>query len=433
MIEKILINLFVAVVEIIAFNELCRRFRKQDGFNKYIAVVCVAVYMAMSVIITIYLNHSIIVLGMIICMLVAYSFSYRMKLHKRIIAAAFVIILGVAYEMMIFLLVGVINNISPEEIQNNTELYLLSCVICKFLLYFTIKAFVLLVKPEGSSISKRHNALILLMPISSIAVLMILSRLSYSSQEVIDKILILVVAVLLISANIGVLIINDVIIKRESRILRQKLDIEAFERDRKEYSYIIDSQIKSNKEMHDWKHKMYTLKSMISEDSSGASMFIDELCKSASESKVQKYIDKDDINAILNVKKGLAESKNIDMTINAILIDEIYINSMDLCVLLGNMLDNSIEACEGVERRNAYINLDISTKGEFLAITCKNNTSNDAVFAGTTNKKNVALDHGYGLNKIIEIVNQYDGNVEFEIVASEFSMYIIMKNCRSRR
>ena len=51
------------------------------------------------------------------------------------------------------------------------------------------------------------------------------------------------------------------------------------------------------------------------------------------------------VDAILNSKLSLIKSKQITVNAKAVVPSELRISEVDLCVIIGNLLDNAMEAC----------------------------------------------------------------------------------------
>ena len=68
------------------------------------------------------------------------------------------------------------------------------------------------------------------------------------------------------------------------------------------------------------------------------------------------------------------EYSNIDINKSVNITEPIYIDDIDLCGLLGNLLDNAIEACERTES-NRFINIKIITVKNNLIILIQNSMS----------------------------------------------------------
>ncbi len=113
------------------------------------------------------------------------------------------------------------------------------------------------------------------------------------------------------------------------------------------------------------------------------------------------------LDAVLNSKLSLARHKNIEVHIKAIVPKALKITDVDLCVLMGNLLDNAMEACENrqpdsaLEFDHPFIRVYIGMKGNHLYICVTNTVLN--------NKKKTGPFHGFGLIRVDKICSKYGG------------------------
>ncbi len=129
----------------------------------------------------------------------------------------------------------------------------------------------------------------------------------------------------------------------------------------------------------------------------------------------------DVVDGILNHSIAEAKEKGIRMDVNVEFPKNSNIASDDLCVILFNLLDNAMEACEICSRKGGESQLEISVTirriQQFLMIKVKNPCIRPikrrfGVFLST--KENPAH-HGIGLRNVRERAEKYNGNVEFEV------------------
>ena len=427
MIDKILINLFTAVIELIVVIELYTRFNMNKKCNYKIALPSIVLYLVFSVIATYYISEPFIMLLANCIIYFILSFAYKLKMYKRVLAIITVYVISIAYEMLVGLIVGAINEISIKVIQSDLELYLLICIISKFLLYITIKIIVMAYKPTDKVATKMHSILHLLFPLSSFIILFILSYVVYNSDTRLEKIVVLLAAIVLIVANIATFILYDIAVKREVRLHNNEVEAVLISNQKKEYESLIESQLDSNKMTHDLKNKMFAIKACIESSNPRALLLVDELCEVVSGSQIIQYTKLNDLDALLNAKIHSAKLKNIIVKTNIFVDRAINIDSIDLCVLLGNILDNGIESCERLDDCSKSISLTLRTRESQLAIKCENSTQLEKYEEGNTSK-NDKLAHGFGLNKIKEIADKYDGSAEYLVRDKVFITCITMKN-----
>lgn len=119
------------------------------------------------------------------------------------------------------------------------------------------------------------------------------------------------------------------------------------------------------------------------------------------------------VDAILNSKLSLMRTKKLPVNIKAAVPKECSISEVDLCAIIGNLLDNAMEACEKQpEDAERFIRIYIGVLKGQLYISAANSLHGELKKSGRrylSTKKSAS--HGYGLMRIDRIVNKYQGYV----------------------
>jgi sensor histidine kinase regulating citrate/malate metabolism len=136
------------------------------------------------------------------------------------------------------------------------------------------------------------------------------------------------------------------------------------------------------------------------------------------------YTENKFIDSLLNYKIGLAIDKNIKVEI---IVDKNIpdISDVDLCSILGNLLDNAVEACEDENITEKIIVLHMTAKKSCLSICVKNSISASVIEKNpnlTTTKQNKEI-HGVGLNSVRSIAEKYSGF--FKISEQEKKYFVV--------
>ena len=116
-------------------------------------------------------------------------------------------------------------------------------------------------------------------------------------------------------------------------------------------------------------------------------------------------------DTIINSKYSTAHSKGIAFTVNAAIPKECTISDLHLASVLGNLLDNAIEA--QVDEYEPFIHVQISVMNSFFMIKIINRCSHP-INTDTTSKKDKTM-HGIGLKSVKSIVKIYDGEFTLEV------------------
>lgn len=184
---------------------------------------------------------------------------------------------------------------------------------------------------------------------------------------------------------------------------------------------------------HDFKNHIICIKELLEEDKlKSAIEYIDSLKDKAFEVYTWINTGNDIVDAILNQKKSEGNNKNIDIDIKVSIPEDINIDTLDLCTILGNALDNSIEANEKIEDENKRnIKVRINPYKEYLFIEILNpsivNPIDEEGRLITT--KQDKEKHGFGIKSMESAVEKYDGMLSYEYNNGEFVLNIMLPIC----
>ncbi|MCI5586441.1 MAG: GHKL domain-containing protein [Lachnospiraceae bacterium] len=133
------------------------------------------------------------------------------------------------------------------------------------------------------------------------------------------------------------------------------------------------------------------------------------------------------IDSIINSKLQDASEKEIKVNADIILPAHIEISTDDMVIILGNLLDNAIEACEKVDA-DKYIDILMRYENGCIFLNIKNSFNHVINRAGDefiTLKKDKTL-HGLGIKSVKNTIETYNGIIEFSSKSNEFSVDIIL-------
>ena len=135
------------------------------------------------------------------------------------------------------------------------------------------------------------------------------------------------------------------------------------------------------------------------------------------------------IDSVLNTKYYEAIDKGISFEFILDDLSEITIDDADLIILMSNIYNNAIEACEKVLCDNNSGRVEISTKCitklNKLFFTVRNSYDGQINYDMSTTKKDKTL-HGYGINAIKSVIAKYNGNYYTEMDGNVFTTYVII-------
>ena len=133
------------------------------------------------------------------------------------------------------------------------------------------------------------------------------------------------------------------------------------------------------------------------------------------------------LDSILNAKLAIAEKGQIRIHCDASIPPQLHVSDLDLCVILGNLLDNAIESCRKIkvpDERFIRVYIGILKKQLYISIT---NATSETVKQRTdhyfTTKRG---DHGHGLKRVDQVVKKYDGYLNRQNEPGVFATEIVL-------
>lgn len=134
------------------------------------------------------------------------------------------------------------------------------------------------------------------------------------------------------------------------------------------------------------------------------------------------------VDAILNSKLSLIKSKDIAVNAKAIVPAELKISDVDLCAIIGNLLDNAMEACEKQdETSECFIRVFIGVLKSQLYISVMNSVGGTVAKDGKNYiSTKVSGNHGFGLMRVDRIVEKNGGYVNRQNEPGVFATEVML-------
>lgn len=146
------------------------------------------------------------------------------------------------------------------------------------------------------------------------------------------------------------------------------------------------------------------------------------------------YIDcgNQTVNTILNMEFGKAKRENIAISYQLVVPPVLPFTEGDLCAILANILDNSIEECcrmRDTTGETPDIRLEIYPKQSYLLIVCSNATDRETLQRQAhglrTTKKDDTL-HGFGTRIISKTAERNNGCAQFRLENGRFICKVML-------
>jgi len=180
---------------------------------------------------------------------------------------------------------------------------------------------------------------------------------------------------------------------------------------------------------HDFRTHLAALSSLLEQDDiEGARSYLAELRVRTTERILLVNSHNAAIDAVLNQKSYIGKQQNIDMRFRISDLSALHIPAADITIVLGNLLDNAMEACAKLEQKARWIEVRLlyHTNGnpDLLLITVTNPSLPVEIRNGkiATSKDNT-MSHGFGLQNVEDILHRYEAEHTLSYKDGRFSFY----------
>ena len=132
-------------------------------------------------------------------------------------------------------------------------------------------------------------------------------------------------------------------------------------------------------------------------------------------------------DVILNSKISLARSRDIKVDADAHVPVSLNISEVDMCIIVGNLFDNAIEACMQLpkEERMIRVYMDIKNTQLYMSFTNTTAQKKQKKYGGRF-QSTKGEGHGYGLVRIDTIVERYQGYLRRSSEDGAFTTEILL-------
>lgn len=190
----------------------------------------------------------------------------------------------------------------------------------------------------------------------------------------------------------------------------------------------------SNTVLRTWKHDnqnfLHTLLQLLNDGKeTEAKTFLSSLLENTAKATEIRYTGISAIDAVLSLKSAVIQNAGIQFQQQIYLpkTPKLSLDDVHLCALLGNILDNALEACQYVTE-NPYIHFTMRLVKSNLFLSVKNSCDGQYIYDRNhrlqTRKQDTG--HGIGLARIEEIVAKTNGFLELKPEKETFEISILL-------
>lgn len=213
--------------------------------------------------------------------------------------------------------------------------------------------------------------------------------------------------------------------------VRRKKRFSIMKRQLKFYQTMESDVREQQKMIHDFQNHLLCIQGLLEDGQiTEAEKYIKQIYGKCRSTQGIYYTNHPIVNSILRQKNRQAEEKGITMILNIGDLAGVIVKDMDLVTVLTNLLDNEIEACERLSKKEKRIYLCCLIEGQELRVSVENPVEQEPKRLGKpfrTSKKNQRK-HGIGMENIHRVVEKYQGDDFVACEKGRFLHTVILKN-----
>lgn len=306
---------------------------------------------------------------------------------------------------------------------------LLTIIFVQILIFCVFDVILKAISSENVRLNYKEWILILsVLGISITALVLIRTALLVSKVNLEQSIYLLISEICLIMINFVCFYMTYCLCKSnyetdELRIKQQRYDISI------QYAESVKNQYNEMKILrHDMKQEYVVISGLLEAGKTESAVdYIKSRMDSLSKSEIYIDVGNDRINSILNSKLSYAKSSGIEVICSSS-GDINGIDDADLCILLGNLMDNAIEGSLTSNVDAQFIEAKLVGDDVKIRIQITNSASAESgknILNGETSKTDKSA-HGFGIKSIQYIVHKYNGSVNYVFEHSSVICQVIL-------
>ena len=161
---------------------------------------------------------------------------------------------------------------------------------------------------------------------------------------------------------------------------------------------------------HDWHNQLQALAAYLDSGEYGrAREYLDEVNQAILQIDTVIKTVNNMVDAILNSKISLMKRHQIEVEAEAKVPASLSVPDVDLCIMIGNLLDNAMEACARLEEGSRFVHIYIHVKGAQLYMSFTNSAGKKQKKIGNLFLSSKGSEHGFGLMRVDALVAKNGG------------------------
>ena len=395
-------------------------FETRDTHWKVELLSYIGYFLVISVI---YLSVNIPIVLMIANLLALFglTYNYQSTFKKRILAVVFMYLIFMGVEMTVALITGYFDFPLFSENNYSSIFGLIAFRILSYVVVLVFNNFTNI--RRGEIVPNSYWFSIALMPTTSLYVILLLFQ-----AKGLSVLQVVLSVILLLFVNFTTFYLYDTITAALSDRMESRLVMEQNKYYNRQLELMKASLETTKAIRHDINNHMASISTLVkSNEKEQTLQYISNILEHFAAERNYASSGNIIVDSIINFKFQEAEQRRIKTTLDLNIPKNLGVSPIDMTIILGNLLDNAIEAASKV-KENPYINVKLKYDKGRLLLQVDNPYAGELIekdgrfFTTKEDKDN----HGIGLESAKKVIQKYSGTMSVDYSDNIFSVVILM-------
>lgn len=422
-VADVLTRLFEAIMMTMLLDTFLKR---RETFGTWVYGISVLIMAVMIHISNIVFSYGIMnAVGMGLAIFLVSLFYDGKAATKAVITILGLVLIGIM-EIMVLFLVTTVYGITVSQAVDVASYRLLGIIISKMLTFGVINILRIKFKEKKLNITTSYWLFFIIIFANSVVAVFLIFKLSYDTASTYMYNLSVLCSFGLLFCTFFALYLYEHLAKQSQIIAKQQQFEQQIKDQSKHLDEMLISQNKLRKFRHDFLNHLTAINGYFSsQDYTGGLDYIKQIDKLSYGLNDMIETGNVALDAIVNSKKALAESKGISFDINIQIPERLALDATDICIIFGNALDNAIEACERIEIGDKRISFTVIYDNNSVICKIANTALKGRKLVLSTVKRD-KRNHGFGIVNIKTALERYNHTFKVNQTETEFALSFII-------
>lgn len=424
------VSLFISFFYILVIRKCINAFFNPSPWKIPIYIIWVSYFLfqfylnighSFSPVITLFLNMFFVFL--------VTSISHTESLKKCAIFSFLICAIWMLVEIIVHMILSMLNLDDPTGLSGT----IISKIV---MLVFAIITGNWLLPKSSTDISLRYMVILLIVPAGSIYIMHNIFLISNQSSD--ELLFSFIAGILLLFINYVIFEVFESLAENteyQKKTLLYEQQLNLCNQQEKERE-IQNTEIRMLR--HDIKQHLISILGMINASQhESATNYITALLEKTTARKIYEISRSGNIvvDSLVNYKCSIAQKENIEFSANIFIPPMLPFQNGNLTIILGNLLENALEACRQKNNGKRFIELQMSYQKEILSIVVWNTFEGERCPDGQKHFKTTKTNqtgHGLGMLSIEQAVAAYNGELITETHGEIFKAVVILYEGREK-